>query len=200
MGIFWLVVGGFGVLVVAYSVVRYLGYAQRRLLEARENCEKAWSDVEVLLERRRSELEQLVDLTNEHVSHERDLLAGVVEAREGAIDAQSPDEAAAVAVSLRDATREVYTLSEEYPELASDDRFEELSASIRRLEQRLEDRRERYNEAVAAYNALLHTVPEAVFARYHGLTRREPFVASRGAHEGIDLDDRLDVRSPAAEE
>ncbi|MDF9744947.1 LemA family protein [Natrinema salsiterrestre] len=185
-------IAGFGALVVGYSVVRYLSHAQARLAEAHERCEKTWADIEVLLERRRSELEQLIDLTNEHVSHERDLLEGLIEAREGAIDAQSPEEAASVAVSLRETAREVYALSDEYPELASNDRFEELSDSIQRLEQRIEDRRERYNEAVAAYNVLLNTFPESVFAARRGFTRRQPFVASRGAHEGVDVGDRLD--------
>lgn len=193
MSLFGTVVVGFGALLVVYSVVRYLGHAQARLMEANERCEKTWADIEVLLERRRSELEQLVDLTNEHVAHERDLLAGIVDAREGAIEAQSPEEAAAVAVSLREATEEVYALSDEHPELASNDRFDELSRSIQRLEQRLEDRREQYNEAVASYNALLYTFPESIFARYHQLTRRQPFVASREAHEGVDVGERLAV-------
>ncbi|WP_226480692.1 LemA family protein [Natrinema amylolyticum] len=193
MSLFGTVLLGFAVLVVGYSVVRYLGHAQTRAVEAHERCEKTWADIEVLLERRQSELEQLIDLTNEHVAHERDLLAGLVDARERAIEAQSPEEAAAVAVSLRETTREVYALSDEHPELASDDRFAELSDSIQRLEQRLEDRREQYNEAVAAYNALLNTFPESVFAGRQGFTRREPFVASRSAREGVDVGDRLDV-------
>lgn len=198
MSLFGVVVG-FAALIVAYSVVRYLGRAQTRLLEAHENCEKTWADIEVLLERRRSELENLIDLTNEHVTHERDLLADVVDARERIVEAQSADEAADVAVSLREATQEVYTLSEEHPELASNERFDELSRSMQRLEQRLEDRREQYNEAVATYNTLRYTVPESVFASYHGLDRREPFVASYRAHEEFAVGDRLDVRSATGE-
>ncbi|WP_222916593.1 LemA family protein [Natrinema sp. SYSU A 869] len=195
MSLFGTVLLGFAVLIVGYSIVRYLGHAQTRVVDAHEHCEKTWADIEVLLERRQSELEQLIDLTNEHVAHERDLLAGLVDAREGAIEAQSPEEAAAVAVSLREATREVYALSDEHPELASNDRFAELSDSIQRLEQRLEDRREQYNEAVATYNALLNTFPESTFAGRRGFTRRQPFVASRGAHEGVDVGDRLAVGS-----
>jgi len=195
MSTFANVVLGFGLLIVAYSVVRYLTSAQRRLLEAREHCEKTWSDIEVLLERRRSELANLIDLTNEHVSHDRDLLSEIVDARERVIDAQTPDEAADLAVSLRAATEEVYALSDDHPELESDERFAELSASIQRLERRLESRREQYNEAVSTYNALLYAFPESLFARYHGLTRREPFVASPRAREGVDLGERLDVSS-----
>ncbi|WP_436345517.1 LemA family protein [Natronorubrum sp. FCH18a] len=195
MSLFWLVIVGFAALVVVYSVVRYLGRAQARLMEAHENCEKTWADIEVLLERRQAELEQLIDLTNEHVSHERDLLAGIVDAREGIVEAQSPEEVAAVAVSLRETTQEVYTLSDEHPELASNERFDELSTSIKRLEQRLEDRREQYNEAVATYNTLRYTFPESAFANYHGLSRREPFVASYRAHEGVEVGDRLGVQS-----
>ena len=199
MSLFGMVIFGFGFLIVAYSVVRYFGHAQARLMAANENCEKTWADIEVLLERRQSELEQLIDLTNEHVTHERDLLAGIVDAREGAITAQSPEKAAAVAVSHREAAEEIYALSDEHPELASNDRFDELSQSIQRLEQRLEDRREQYNEAVASYNALLYSFPESLFARYHRLSRRQPFVASRQAHEGIDVGERLAVRSSPAE-
>lgn len=193
MSLFWPVVAGFVGLIVAYSVVRYLGQAQSRLLAAHENCEKTWADIEVLLERRQRELEQLIDLTNEHVSHERDLLAGIVDARERIVEAQTPEEAADIAVSLRETTQEVYTLSDEHPDLASNERFEELSSSIQRLEQRLENRREQYNEAVATYNALLYTVPESAFANYHGLSRREPFVASYEAHEGLEVGERLGV-------
>lgn len=193
MSAFLYVVLGFGVLLVGYSAFQYLRRAHNRLMDAKENCEKAWSDIEVLLERRQSEVGDLIDLANEHVAHEREVLAGVIDAREGVVEAGTPDEAADLLVSLREATEEVYTLSDEYPDLASSERFDELSESIRNLEQRLENRREQYNEAVAAYNARLRKFPESTFANYYGFTRRESFVASPEAREGVDVGERLDV-------
>ncbi|WP_267639684.1 LemA family protein [Haloarchaeobius amylolyticus] len=195
MNTFVLVVAGFGVALVGYSLFRYLGSAHNNLVESRERCQKTWSDVEVLLERRAEELGNLADLTKQHVSHEKDVLEDVLEARERAIEAQSPEEAQEALVVLRESAQELYDLSSEYPELDSSDRFDDLARSIERLEQRLENRREEYNEAVAAYNSRLNQVPERFIADYRNYRRREPFVASAEAHEGVDLDDRLDLAS-----
>lgn len=187
------VVVAFAGLVVAYSAVRYLGAAHNNLVEARERCNKAWSDVDVLLERRMDEVESLVDVTREHVAHERDVLDDVVEARERVVEAETPDEAADALVSMRTSLEGVYDLSEEYPELRSNDRFDELTDSVRTLEQRLENRREQYNEAVRSYNARLEKVPERFLAGVGEHGRRTPFVASADARDGVDVGDRLDL-------
>lgn len=181
----------FGVALVGYSVLRYLGSAHNNLVEARERCEKAWSDIDVLLERRAEEVGSLVDVTREHVGHERDVLEEVVEARERLVDAQNPDQAAEATIALQQSLEEVYLLSEEYPDLRSHDRFDELTDSIQRLEQRLENRRERYNGAVRAYNTRLQKVPERFVAGYYGYTRKTAFVASPDAKEGVDIGKRL---------
>lgn len=183
----------FAVVLMAYSVVRYLGAAHNNLIEARERCEKAWSDVEVLLERRAEEVGNLLDVTREHVSHERDVLEEVMEARERVIDVQSPEQASEAVVVMRDSLEEVYALSEEYPELRSSGRFDELTDSIRTLEQRIENRREQYNDAVSTYNARLEQMPERFIADYRGFDRREPFEASSEAREGVDVSERLSL-------
>lgn len=187
------VVVAFAGLAVAYSAVRYLGTAHNNLVEARERCDKAWSDVDVLLQRRMEEVESLVDVTREHVAHERDVLESVVEARERVVEARGPDEAADALASMRASLESVYELSEEYPELRSSERFDELTDSIRTLEQRLENRREQYNEAVRSYNARLEKVPERFLAGFGEHDRRTPFVASADAHDGVDVGDRLDL-------
>lgn len=193
MNTFATVVVGFAVLLVGYSAVRYLGAAHNNLVEARERCEKAWSDIDVLLERRSEEVGNLVDVTREHVAHDRDVLRDVMDARERIVEVQHPDEAADVSVELQSALKEIYELSDEFPELRSNDRFDELTDSIRTLEQRIETRREQYNDAVSTYNARLDRVPERFIADRRGLDRRVPFVASSDARDGIDVSERLDL-------
>lgn len=193
MSAFLLVVFGFGAVLLLYSIVRYLRRTQERVLTARERCEKAWSDIEVLIERRHSELEDLIDVTNEHVSHERELLNDVLDSRTEAIEAGNPDQAANILLSLRQATDEVFSLAKDHPELESNKRFDELAESIRELEQRLENRREVYNAAVSSYNALLDAYPESYFADRQGLEPREPFEASAAAKEGFEVRERLEV-------
>ncbi|MFC4549643.1 MULTISPECIES: LemA family protein [Halorussus] len=187
----------FAALLAVYSVVKYLGSAHNNLVEARERCEKAWSDVDVLLERRAEEVGNLVDVTREHVSHERELLQDVMDARERVVEAQRPEQATEAVVAMQDSLDEVYALSGEYPELASNERFDELTDSIRTLESRIETRREQYNDAVGTYNARLQRLPERYVADYRGFDRRIPFVASADARDGIDVSERL---SPSADD
>lgn len=185
----------FAVFFVAYAVVKYLGSAHNNLVEARERCEKAWSDVDVLLERRAEEVGNLVDVTKEHVTHEREVLQDVMDAREEVIGVQNPEQASEAVVVMQDSLEEVYALSEEYPELRSNERFDELTDSIRTLEQRIETRREQYNDAASTYNARLERMPERFVADYRGYDRRKPFEASADAREGIDVADRLSLSS-----
>lgn len=185
------VVVGFGVLLLAYSTVRYLGSAHNHLVEARENVERTWGNVETLLQRRHDEVTELVDLAREHVDIEQDVLAEVFVARERLVEADTPKEQALADVKIRRAVDEIYQLSDDYPDLRADEHFEELRDTISELEQRLENRREYYNEAAARYNARLDRFPETVFATTRDYERREPFAADEAAREAVDIGERL---------
>lgn len=186
------VVLGFAATVGGYAAVRYVGRVERNLLEARERCDRAWANVEVLLERRHDEIGTLVDLAAEHVEHERAVLQDLLDARERAIEAQHPPEAAGASIEVREALTDLYALADELPALGSADRFADVRDSLTEIEQRLENRREYYNEVVAAYNARIARFPERLFAARHGLEPREPFRASPSAREEIDVRDRFD--------
>jgi LemA protein len=185
---------GFAALVVGYSTVRYLGASHNGLVESREECERAWSNVEVLLERRYDEIGNLVDVAREHVEYEKDVLQRVIDARRRAIKAQNPYDRAEADVVIRESVSELYKLSDEYPNLRADDAFDDLRTKITRLEQRIEDRREFYNESVARYNAGLERFPEAVFASRRGFERRQPFEASEAATSRFDVGARFASR------
>ncbi|MCW8173135.1 LemA family protein [Natrialba swarupiae] len=201
MAWFVTIVLGFAAAIAGYSGLRYVGRVETTVLEASERCDRAWANVDVLLERRHDEVGALIDLAVEHVEHERDVLQELLDARERAIEVQQP-EAAAASVEIREAIDDLYAVADEVPALQSADRFDDVRDSLTNIEQRLETRREYYNEAVAAYNVRIRRFPERLVAARHGLERREPFRASATAHEGIDVSDRFGglarVRMPAA--
>lgn len=190
------IVGGFVGLIVAYSSVRYAGHVEQHVLEADERCERAWANVEVLLERRADEVGSLVDLAAEHAGHEQAVLQQVLDARQRALEAQQPAEAADASIEIREALAELFSTADAVPSLQSADRFDEIRDSLTSIERRLENRREHYNEAVAAYNVRIARFPERLAASRHGLESREPFRASDRAHERIDIRDRFDVSTP----
>ena len=148
MSLFELLVVGFGAVLVVWLVASYFRRSHDALVEARENCETAWSNVEVLLQRRYDEVGNLIDIASEYMDMERDVLAGVVEARESTVEASTPAEAAEAEVEIRESVREFYSLAEEMPKLRTDEKFADVRDSLREIEQRLENRREYYNDAV----------------------------------------------------
>lgn len=191
MALFATVVILFAIVVAGYAVARYARSVNDDLLEARARCDRAWANVEVLLERRYDEVGTLVDVAAEHMEYERELLEELLEARERAIEAQDPSTAAEASVEIKEAVSELYTLSEEYPSLRAADRFDDVRDAMQEVEQRLENRREYYNDAVTTYNARIRGIPERFFAEIHGMEPRSPFWASDAARDGIDVRERL---------
>lgn len=187
------IVGGFAGLIVAYSGARYAGHVEQHVLEADERCDRAWANVEVLLERRYDEVGSLVDLAAEHAEHEQTVLRQVIDARERALKAHQPAEAADATIEVREALSDLFSTADAVPSLQSADRFDEIRDSLTSIERRLENRREHYNEAVAAYNVRIGRFPERLVASRHGLEPREPFRASDRARDGVDVRDRFDV-------
>ena len=115
----------------------------------------------------------------------------LVEARESAIEAGTPAEAAEAEVEIRESVREFYSLAEEMPELRTDEKFADVRDSLREIEQRLENRREYYNDAVRQYNALLEKVPERYVVARRGYDSREYFEADEAAKGEFSVRERL---------
>ena len=191
MSLFELLVVGFGAVLVVWLVASYFRRSHDALVEARENCETAWSNVEVLLQRRYDEVGNLIDIASEYMDMERDVLAGVVAARESAIEAGTPAKAAEAEVEIRESVQEFYSLAEEMPELRTDEKFADVRNSLQEIEQRLENRREYYNDAVRQYNALLEKVPERYVAARRGYDSREYFEADEAAKGEFSVRERL---------
>lgn len=193
MTLYEYVVGGFAGLLLTWLVMSYFRRSHDALVDARESCDAAWGNVEVLLQRRHDEVGNLVEIAGEYMDMERDVLAGVVDARERAIEASTPGEVAAAQVEVRESVQEFYTLAEETPELRTDQKFEDVRDALQSIEQRLENRREYYNDAARRYNALIEKMPERYIAARRGYDRREPFEADEAAKSSFSVQDRLDV-------
>lgn len=192
MSLYLSVLGGFGAVLLGWLVLSSVRRAHDSLVEAREGCTSAWSNVEVLLQRRHDEVGNLIEIAGEYMDLERDILEDVITAREQAIEASSPEEVAAAQVDIRESVQEFYTIAEETPELRTDEKFADVRDSLQTIEQRLENRREYYNDAVRRYNALLEQVPERYIAARRGYERREPFEADEAATGSFSVRERLE--------
>ena len=162
------------VLFVVVSTYNDVVALQRRI-------DKAWANIEVVLQQRFDQLPALVDAVRGLMTFERDVLTEVTAARAAfSPTAPIPDQAATSAATTR-AVRSLFATVERYPDVKSAGNVLSLQAEIERLESMIADRRELYNDQVFRYNTRIGQVPGTLLAGAFGWTPRVFFDAAPAA-------------------
>lgn len=161
MAVVALVLGG-------YAVMLYNGFVQMK-----NDVDKAWSNIDLLLKQRFDELPKLIKVCEGYMQHERRTLEAVIEARSRLNSARSPEERLQAQNAITDTLRSLFAVVERYPELKADVGFRRLGDRISELEDQIADRRELYNEYVNLYNIRLDQFPDLLIARLFGFTSRK---------------------------
>ena len=176
--------GGLGVVLL---VVLILGASligrYNSLVTANESIEASWAQVENVLQRRADLIPNLVETVKGYADHERETLEAVIEARNAATSASGPQESAANENILSGALRQLFAVSEAYPDLKANQNFLELQEELTGTEGRIAYARQHYNDQVLKYNTAIETFPAVVIAGALRFTEREYFEAddeSRG--------------------
>src|SRR6201994_3440082 len=120
----WIVLGVIVVLVfLAFS-------AYNRLVTLGQRVGQAFADIDVQLKQRHDLVPNLVETVKGYAAHERGTLDDVVKARNAAVSAQGPAQQAAAENMLSGALRQMFALSESYPDLKANQNFQQLQAEI----------------------------------------------------------------------
>jgi len=174
----WIVLG-LVVLLVIFGIVSYNG-----LIRGRNQVENSWSQIDVQLKRRIDLIPNLVETVKGYAAHEKDTLDRVIQARNSAIAAPSTPGAQAQADNvLTGALRQVFALSEAYPDLKANQNFLALQEELTATEGRVAYARQFYNDSVLNYNNKLQTFPTVIFASMLKFDKREYFEADEAARE-----------------
>ncbi len=142
------------VLLVLYVISLY-----NKLVKLRNRIENAWAQIDVQLKRRWDLIPNLVETVKGYASHERETLEAVIAARNAATTASGPAEQAANENMLTGALRQLFAVSEAYPELKANQNFLELQEELTATEGRIAYARQHYNDQVTKYNTGTETFP-----------------------------------------
>ena len=158
----------FGVLAVAvvYAIMLY-----NNLVQVKHNVSKAWANIDVLLKQRHDELPKLVETCKQYMKFEQDTLTKVMEARSKvstAREAQNIPQLGQAEDALRATVGNLFALAEAYPDLKTNQTFQQLQARISGLENAIADRREFYNESVNVNNVRIEQFPDSIVAGMFG--------------------------------
>jgi len=158
------------VVVVLWAITVYNG-----LVSMRQRVNEAFADVDVQLRQRHDLIPNLVETVKGYAAHERGTLDEVVKARNVAVAAQGPAQQAAAENMLSGALRQLFALSEAYPNLKANENFQQLQAELTDLENKIAASRRFFNNAVQEYNAGIQRFPAAVFAGAFGFAQKDYF-------------------------
>jgi len=162
MGIVTIILLGVLVLVVVWAVMIY-----NNLVQVKHNVSKAWANIDVLLKQRHDELPKLVETCKQYMKFEQDTLTKVMEARSKVFTAREQQNIGALGPAegmLRGALGNLFALAEAYPDLKTNQTFQQLQTRISSLENAIADRREFYNESVNVNNVRIEQFPDSIVA------------------------------------
>ena len=145
------------------------------LVSMRQRVNQAFADVDVQLRQRHDLVPNLVETVKGYAAHERGTLDEVVMARNAAVAAQGPEQKAAAETMLSGALRQLFALSEAYPDLKANANFQALQAELSDIENKIAAARRFFNNAVQKYNSGTQRFPAALFASSLGFAPKEFF-------------------------
>lgn len=138
-----------------------------QLVTLKNNAKKSWSNIDVLLKQRNSELPKLIDTCKQHMAYEGETLVRVIAARRNAEAALQSGDIQTIGKAehqLEGSLINLFSVAEDYPELKASDAFLRLQTRITSLEDSISDRREFYNESAAVMNTRREQFPDNIIA------------------------------------
>ena len=145
------------------------------LVQKRIRCQEAWSQIDVQLKRRYDLIPNLVETVKGYAAHEKETLERVIQARNQAISAQGVEKQAQAENFLTGALRQLFALSESYPNLKANENFMQLQEELTSTENKIAFARQHYNDSTALYNTAREKFPNNMVAGMFGFQKREYF-------------------------
>jgi len=152
------------------------------LVQKRIRCQEAWSQIDVQLKRRYDLIPNLVKTVKGYAAHERETLEGVIQARNQAISAKGVQQQAEAENMLTGALRQLFALSEAYPNLKANENFAQLQEELTSTENKIAFARQHYNDSSAIYNTAREKFPNNIIAGTFGFQKRDYFEIEEPTH------------------
>ena len=160
------------VIVVAFLMIISI---YNGLVGLKVQAENAWADIDVQLKRRHDLIPNVVETVKGYAAHEKGTLESVITARNRAISAQGPAAQGEAEGMLSGALRQLFALSEAYPQLRAVESFTSLQKTLADIEDTLQNARRYYNAVVRDFNTKILQFPSNVIAGMFGFKEREFF-------------------------
>jgi LemA protein len=183
----WIAIGVIALLlIVGFS--SYVG-AKNQMVTKNETVKAAWSQVDIVLQRRADLIPNLVETVKGFALQEQTVFGDIAKARSRLLSAGTPTDKIAANQQLDGALGRLLVVVENYPQLRSNENFLRLQDELAGTENRIAVERKRYNDALQDYNTFIGLFPNSFWAGMAGFKRNDAyFAASEGSRTTPKVD------------
>ena len=178
---------GFVILVLFLLAVFYAFSVYNGIISLKNNIEKAWANIDVVLKQRTDLIPNLVESVKGYMKYEKAVLTDITKLRTQMISAVTPGQKAAASEGISSALKTIFAVSEKYPDLKASQNFLKLQEQLSAMENQIADRREFYNDSVLLYNTRIHSLPDVIVAKLLGFADKEYFRAGEDEKAPIQI-------------
>ncbi|MBI5138557.1 MAG: LemA family protein [Candidatus Vogelbacteria bacterium] len=162
-------------LIVIVLALIWLVFAYNRFVRLTKQSEEAWSDISVQTKRRHDLIPNLVNTVKGYATHEQGTLDKVIQARNSAMSATTPEALGKAENVLTGALKSIFALAEAYPDLKANTNFLQLQKELGDTEDKIMSSRRFYNGTVRDLNTAADIFPSNIIANIFHFAKREFF-------------------------
>ena len=175
----------FGLIVV--GLILYLVGIYNSLVTLKNDIDRSFSNIDVLLKQRHDELPKLIETYKGYMQYEQKTFQLITEARSAYARAGTPAEKVQADNMMTGALKTLFAVAENYPELKANTNFMQLQGRITELETKIAGQRTTYNEDVNVYNIRIAQVPANFVAGFMGLRPHALFEVAATDREDVQV-------------
>jgi LemA protein len=180
------------IVLVAVGLVLIWGISvNNSLIGKRNQVEKAFSSIDVMLKKRHDLIPNLVSSVKSFAKHEKELLGNITALRSQAMAATSTDEKIGLENQLTGMLGQLRVSMEAYPEIKSDKNYLQLQASLNETEEQISAARRAFNASVNDYNNKVEMFPSSIIANMKNMRRKASFEALETERQNVNVGDLL---------
>ena len=169
------------------GLVIYFITIYNSLVRLRNDIDKSWANIDVLLKQRHDELPKLIETCKGYMQYEQKTLQAVTEARTAYMRASTPTEKAQADNMVSGALKTLFAVAEKYPDLKANANFMQLQGRITELEEKIAAQRSRYNEDVNVFNIRIAQIPANIVAGFMRLQPHALFQVAEADREDVKV-------------
>jgi LemA protein len=175
--------GCLGVVVIVAVLAAFViggGYisARNQMVTLNETVKSNWAQVDVVLQRRADLIPNLVSTVKGFAAHEETVFGDIANARAALLGAKTPGDKIAANGQLDGAIGRLLAISENYPQLKSNENFLRLQDELAGTENRIAVERKRYNDSIQAFNTYIGQFPNNFYAKWAGFQRNNDYFSA----------------------